>query len=72
MLERGEQIELLVDKAEDLGDGAFEFKKRSTGLKRMMCMKNAKMTAICLIVLIAIILFIVGVSGGFNKPPEKR
>ncbi len=33
VLERGERIELLVDKTDNLNQQAFAFKKRSTALK---------------------------------------
>lgn len=36
VLERGERIELLVDKTDNLNQQAFAFKKRSTQLKVIM------------------------------------
>ncbi|KAI7901051.1 synaptobrevin-domain-containing protein [Cokeromyces recurvatus] len=50
VLERGERIELLVDKTDNLNQQAFAFKKRSTHLKRAMWWKNTKIiTMICLV-----------------------
>lgn len=50
VLERGERIELLVDKTDNLNQQAFAFKKRSTQLKRAMWWKNTKIMAmICLV-----------------------
>ncbi|KAF9984176.1 hypothetical protein BGZ75_004253 [Mortierella antarctica] len=46
VLERGERIELLVDKTDNLNQQAFAFKKRSTALKRTMWWKNTKLTII--------------------------
>ena len=43
VLERGERIELLVDKTENLSQSAFKFKKSSTALKRSMWWKNIKL-----------------------------
>ena len=43
VLERGEKIELLVDKSENLNQQAFKFKKQSVALKRAMWCKNMKM-----------------------------
>ena len=43
VLERGEKIELLVDKSENLNQQAFKFKKQSTALRRAMWCKNVKM-----------------------------
>ena len=44
VLDRGEKIELLVDKTEGLAGDAFRFKKQSTRLKQQMWAKNMKMT----------------------------
>ncbi|GJJ69837.1 vesicle-associated membrane protein 7 [Entomortierella parvispora] len=55
VLERGERIELLVDKTDNLNQQAFAFKKRSTALKRTMWWKNTKL----MIILIAVIVFLV-------------
>lgn len=64
VLERGEKIELLVDKTEKLNEAGFKFKKSSTALKRQMCLKNAKITAvIVLVVLIIIVVIVMSVCG---------
>ncbi|KAG2183735.1 hypothetical protein INT43_006746 [Umbelopsis isabellina] len=54
VLERGERIELLVDKTDNLNQQAFAFKKRSTQLKRQMWWKNTK-----LMVMIAVVCFLI-------------
>lgn len=41
VLERGERIELLVDKTDNLNQQAFQFKKRSTQLK-VCCIGNVR------------------------------
>ncbi|KAK4753742.1 hypothetical protein SAY87_001846 [Trapa incisa] len=43
ILERGDRIELLVDKTSTLQDGAFHFKKQSKRLHRALWMKNVKL-----------------------------
>ncbi|KAL9100847.1 MAG: hypothetical protein Q9163_003837, partial [Psora crenata] len=43
VLERGERIDLLVDKTDRLGVGARDFRVRSRGLKRRMWWKNVKL-----------------------------
>lgn len=48
VLERGEKIELLVDKTENLNAQAFRFKKQSTHLRRSMWWKNAKLVLMLL------------------------
>jgi len=69
VLLRGEKIELLVDKSESLEQHAFKFQRASKGLKRTMCLKNAKWTAVILVILALIILFIcMGICGAnFDK-----
>ncbi|KAI1825287.1 synaptobrevin [Xylaria intraflava] len=59
LLERGERIDLLVDKTDRLGGSAREFRVRSRGLKRQMWWKNIKLMALLVVVLFLIILTIV-------------
>ncbi|KAI1434447.1 synaptobrevin [Xylaria sp. CBS 124048] len=59
LLERGERIDLLVDKTDRLGGSAREFRVRSRGLKRQMWWKNVKLMALLVFVLFLIILTIV-------------
>ncbi|KAH6660418.1 synaptobrevin-domain-containing protein [Truncatella angustata] len=59
LLERGERIDLLVDKTDRLGGSAREFRVRSRGLKRQMWWKNVKLMAMLSFVLVLIILAIV-------------
>ncbi|KAI8981981.1 putative vesicle-associated membrane protein [Mycotypha africana] len=65
VLERGDRIELLVDKTDNLNQQAFAFKKRSTQLKRAMWWKNTKIMAMIGIVMLLLIYFIVGSVCGF-------
>ncbi|KAK3818412.1 MAG: putative vesicle-associated membrane protein [Benniella sp.] len=55
VLERGERIELLVDKTDNLNQQAYAFKKRSVALKRAMWYKNMKLT----LALAGVVLFLV-------------
>lgn len=59
LLERGERIDLLVDKTDRLGGSAREFRVRSRGLKRRMWWKNVKLMALLGTVVALIILMIV-------------
>jgi len=65
VLERGERIELLVDKTDNLNQQAFAFKKRSTALKRSMWWKNTKLMIILIFVIILIFYFIIASACGF-------
>jgi vesicle-associated membrane protein 7 len=59
LLERGERIDLLVDKTDRLGGSAREFRVRSRGLKRKMWWKNIKLMSLLGLVVVLIILAIV-------------
>lgn len=59
LLERGERIDLLVDKTDRLGGSAREFRVRSRGLKRKMWWKNVKLMSLLAVVLVLIVLAIV-------------
>lgn len=59
LLERGERIDLLVDKTDRLGQGASEFRVRSRGLKRKMWWKNVKLMGLLALVIILILVTIV-------------
>ena len=56
---RGERIELLVDKSEELETRAIKFQRTSRGLRRGMLWKNAKWGVILVVVLALIILGII-------------
>ncbi|KAK5660261.1 hypothetical protein OQA88_12800 [Cercophora sp. LCS_1] len=59
LLERGERIDLLVDKTDRLGGSAREFRVRSRGLKRRMWWKNVKLMGLLGLVVVLIVLTIV-------------
>ncbi|KAG0307394.1 hypothetical protein BGZ98_000359 [Dissophora globulifera] len=65
VLERGERIELLVDKTDNLNQQAFAFKKRSTALKRAMWWKNTKLMVILTLVIIFLVYLIICAACGF-------
>lgn len=58
VLERGERIEMLVSKTEDLHQHSRSFKKKSTQLKKKMWWQNARLCC----VLIVIVLLLVSVA----------
>ncbi|XP_058764660.1 vesicle-associated membrane protein 722-like [Vicia villosa] len=67
VLDRGEKIELLVDKTENLRSQAQDFRQQGTKIRRKMWFQNMKIKLIVLGIIIAIILIIVlSVCGGFN------
>ena len=67
VLERGEKIELLVEKTEAMNDQAMNFKKSSTSLKRAMWWKNIKLWIIVIIIGIVLLYFLISIiCGGLN------
>ncbi|KAI8979522.1 synaptobrevin-domain-containing protein [Mycotypha africana] len=71
VLERGERIDILVDRTDNLNQQAFAFKKRSTLLKRTMWWKNTKIvmliTVTCVIIFLFITVFIYGKSSSSKE-----
>lgn len=66
---RGEKIELLVDKTDNLVSASVTFRKTSRNLAVAMCLKNAKITIIIVLVIIVIMYIIVSAScGGLSWP----
>ncbi|GAB4841305.1 hypothetical protein Ancab_022031 [Ancistrocladus abbreviatus] len=67
VLDRGEKIELLVDKTENLRSQAQDFRTQGTQMRRKMWLQNMKIKLIVLGIIIALILIIVlSVCGGFK------
>lgn len=72
VLERGEHMNVLVDKTSRLGENARDFRVRSRTLKRRMWWKNVKlMVLLCLVVVFLIYLFVgfgCGLPGKLRLP----
>lgn len=69
VLERGEKIELLVDKADNLQNQAVQFQRKGKQLRRAMWWQNCRMklAVICLVLVLAVVIFlIVCFSSGNN------
>jgi len=67
VLDRGEKIELLVDKTENLRSQAQDFRQQGTQVRRKMWLQNMKIKLIVLGIIIALILIIIlSVCHGFN------
>lgn len=66
VLDRGEKIELLVDKTEGLAGDAFRFKRQSTSLGRTMWLRNMKSTVLLTCAGLLIAYFVVGMICGFS------
>lgn len=67
VLDRGEKIEILVDKTDNLRSQAQEFRTQGTQMRRKMWLQNMKIKLIVLGIIIALILIIIlSVCHGFN------
>jgi vesicle-associated membrane protein 7 len=66
VLARGEKIELLVDKTEQLNQSAKRFQRASKSLKTAMWWKNVKMWGLIAVIVIIIIWLIASFICGFN------
>lgn len=61
IIDRGEKIDVLVEKSELLNENSRMFKTQAKRLKHKMCIKKLKMTAL-LIIIILFIMFIIAIS----------
>jgi len=59
VLERGQKLEEVLNRSENLSVHASAFRKKSSALKRQMCMGNFKLTAVIIVIALLVVLFIV-------------
>ncbi|VFQ94136.1 unnamed protein product [Cuscuta campestris] len=64
LLERGDRLELLVDKTATMQDNAFHFRKQSKRLKQALWMKNAKLLILLTCLIVAFLYFILAAFCG--------
>ncbi|CAK4030419.1 vesicle-associated membrane 7 [Lecanosticta acicola] len=64
VLERGERIDLLVDKTDRLGGSASDFRVRSRGLRRQMWWKNVRLMVLLSVVVVFLLYLFVGFGCG--------
>jgi vesicle-associated membrane protein 7 len=66
LLERGENIELLLDKTEDLNENAFKFRKQSKKLHYKMWCRNIKFYCVCFVMFLMLLYVILAMACGFD------
>jgi vesicle-associated membrane protein 7 len=66
VIRRGEKLEVLIDKTEELENSALLFKKKTTKLKWHMCLENYKMMAILVLIVILVLYFLLAAACGFD------
>uniref|UniRef100_UPI00398F2540 vesicle-associated membrane protein 8 n=1 Tax=Pristiophorus japonicus TaxID=55135 RepID=UPI00398F2540 len=64
VLDRGERLDDLIIKTDDLQASADSFQKTSTKIARKMWWKNIKMIVIIVVIVIVIIIFIILIATG--------
>lgn len=64
VLERGERIDLLVDKTDRLGGSARDFRVRSRGLRRQMWWKNVRLMVLLVFVVVFLLYLFIGFGCG--------
>jgi vesicle-associated membrane protein 7 len=74
VLERGEKLELLVDKTDKLQNQAFKFEKSSKKLKNAMFWKRVKLYALFIFIIVLIIWIITAVACDidYSKCSDKK
>ena len=66
VVDRGEHLELLVDKSDALGSQAQAFQKQSVGLRKAMWWQNMKMVFCLAFVVIFVLAMILGSTCGWT------
>jgi len=66
VIDRGERLELLVHKSDDLQDNAFKFNSNAKKLKNRMLWKNVKMTLILFFIILILVYIILAMVCGFK------
>lgn len=64
VLERGERLELLVQKTDNLSESAFVFKRGAAQLKRQMWWKNARTTSFVVAAVVALLYIVAAMICG--------
>ena len=74
VVDRGEHLELLVDKSDALGSQASQFQKQSVGLRKAMWWQNMKMVfALAFVVLFILLMILFSMCGWtFSKCRAKH
>jgi vesicle-associated membrane protein 7 len=66
VLERGEKIELMVDKTDKLNQQAFKFEKQSKRLKNAMWWRNLRCKLIALLIVVLGLYILISLICGFD------
>lgn len=67
VLDRGEKINLLVDKTQDLTDTALDFRIKSKKLKRTMWWRNVKLLFILIFIILVRIFYLIKIYNQLGR-----
>jgi vesicle-associated membrane protein 7 len=65
VLERGDAIDILVDRTSDLSEASTQFRRRTTVMRKRMCFENQKATMVTLGVFIILVYLLIGWGCGY-------
>lgn len=66
VIERGEKVDDLLIKSDNLDQRAVHFKRETRRLKRLMCWKNIKRYLIIFVIFVVILIIILWAAGAFK------
>lgn len=66
VVERGENLELLIDKSDTLNQSSFRFHSQARILRRRLCRQNFLRGCLFVLVILLIVYIIIGSSCGFD------
>jgi vesicle-associated membrane protein 7 len=66
VVERGENLELLIDKSDTLNQSSFRFNGRARSLRRRLCRQNFLRGCLFALIILLIIYIIIGSTCGFD------
>jgi len=72
ILDRGEQLDILIDKSDNLNESSFNFKRRARHLRLKLCKENAIRGCLIFLIVLFIIYIIIGSTCGFDFACAKK
>jgi vesicle-associated membrane protein 7 len=64
LLQRGEKIELLVDRSETMQNAAFKFERSAKQLRDQLWWKNARLYGVVMLVVLFVLFFVIATACG--------
>ena len=66
ILDRGEQLDVLIDKSDNLNERSFNFKRRARSLRFKLCKESVIRGFLIFLIVLFIIYIIIGSACGFD------